>query len=74
MGNLGACKTDPMDETLLKYGTKDSLMMRTDYSHVDQSAEVQALDVIEQRAQKGEIPASVARKILEDNPRRFYGL
>jgi hypothetical protein len=24
--------------------------------------------------QKGEIPASVARKILDDNPRRFYGL
>jgi len=28
----------------------------------------------EQRAEKGEIPASVARKILDDNPRRFYGL
>jgi len=49
-------------------------MIGTDYSHADQSAEIQALDVIEQRAEKREISASVARKILDDNPRRFYGL
>jgi hypothetical protein len=49
-------------------------MIGTDYSHADQSAEIGVLDVIEQRAEKGEIPASVARKILDDNPRRFYGL
>ena len=49
-------------------------MIGTDYSHADQSAEIRALDVIEQRAEKGEISASVARKILDDNPRRFYGL
>ena len=55
-------------------GTDDSLMIGTDYSHADQSAEIQALDVIEQCAEKGEISASVARKILDDNPRRFYGL
>lgn len=50
-------------------------MIATDYSHADQSAAIGALDVIEQRAEKGEIPASVARKILDDNPRQvFYGL
>ena len=49
-------------------------MIGTDYSHADQSEEIQALDVIEQRAEKGEIPAFVAGKILDDNPRRFYGL
>ena len=58
----------------LKYGTEDSLMIGTDYSHADQSAEIQAPDVIEQRAAQGEILASVARKILDHNPRRFYGL
>jgi hypothetical protein len=47
-------------------------MIGTDYSHADQSAEIQALDVIEERGEKGKIPASVARKILDDNPRRFY--
>jgi len=63
-----------MGETLFKYGTEDSLMIGTDYSHADQSAEIQALDVIEQRAEKGDISATVARKIRDDNPRRFYGL
>jgi hypothetical protein len=49
-------------------------MIGTDYSHADQSAEIHALDVIEERGQKGDIPAAVARKILDDNPRRFYAL
>jgi hypothetical protein len=49
-------------------------MIGTDYSHADQSAEIQALDVIQRRGELGEIPAPVARKILDDNPRRFYGL
>src|SRR5215813_13758528 len=69
-----ACQTNDDLAYILKYGTEDSLMIGTDYSHADQSAEIQALDVIEQRGKKEEIPASVARKILDDNPRRFYGL
>ena len=69
-----ACQTNDYLPYILKCGTEDSLMIGTDYSHADQSAEIQALDVIEQRAEKGEISASVARKILDDNPRRFYGL
>src|SRR5512132_1057575 len=69
-----ACQTNDDLPYILKYGTEDSLMIGTDYSHADQSAEIQALDVIEQRGEKGEIPAAVARKILDDNPRRFYGL
>ena len=32
------------------------------------------LTIIEQRGEKGEIPKSVAREILNDDPRRFYGL
>lgn len=69
-----ACQTNDDLPYILKYGTEDSLMIGTDYSHADQSAEIHALDVIEQRGESGEIPASVARKILDDNPRRFYGL
>jgi len=49
-------------------------MIGTDYSHADQSAEIEALDVIERRGVSGDIPPSVARKIVSDNPRRFYGL
>jgi hypothetical protein len=69
-----ACQTNDDLPYILKYGTEDNLMIGTDYSHADQSAEIQALDVIQQRGEIGEIPAPVARKILDDNPRRFYGL
>ena len=69
-----ACQTNDDLPYILKYGTEDSLMIGTDYSHADQSAEIGALDVIGERAAKGEISATVARKILDDNPRRFYGL
>ena len=68
------CHTNDDLPYILKYGTEDSLMIGTDYSHADQSAEIGALDVIEQRGGNGQIPASVAQKILSDNPRRFYGL
>lgn len=33
----------------------------------DQPAEIGALDVVEERAAKGEISPTVARKILDDN-------
>ena len=69
-----ACHTNDDLPYILKYGTEDSLMIGTDYSHADQSAEIEALDVIERRGATGDIPASVAKKIVEDNPRRFYGL
>jgi hypothetical protein len=69
-----ACQTNDDLPYILKYGTEDSLMIGTDYSHADQSAEIGALDVIEERAAKGEISATIARKILDDNPRRFCGL
>jgi uncharacterized protein len=69
-----ACQTNDDLPYILKHGMEDNLMIGTDYSHADQSAEIHALDVIEERGEKGEIPAAVARKILDDNPRRFYGL
>ena len=59
---------------ILQFGTEDNLLIGTDYSHADQYGEIEALDIIEQRGQQGVIPAEVARKILDDNPRRFYGL
>ena len=41
------------DERLVaRIRSEDSLLTATDYSHADQSAEIQALDVIEQRGEK----------------------
>jgi hypothetical protein len=62
-----------LGENQVKYGIEDRLMIGTEYCNAGQSAEIQTLDVIEQRGEKGKIPASVARKILDDNARRFSG-
>ncbi len=67
---------DPIDdvEYLLKFGTEDSLMIGTDYSHTDISANLSALDEVRAWADQGRISKTVAYKILESNPQAFYGL
>ncbi len=67
---------EPTDDLpyILKFGTEDCLMVGTDYGHNDRSTDLRALGEIEEQGERGEIPASVARKIVDDNPRRFYGL
>ncbi len=61
-------------EHLLPFGVEDSLMIGTDYSHSDPSANLAALQEVETWVNEGRISEAVARKILEDNPRTFYGL
>ena len=69
-----ACQaTDDLPD-LLKYGTEDNLLVGSDYTHHDNSHDLSALDVIEQRAAAGTISAEAGRKILDENPRRFYGI
>jgi hypothetical protein len=68
------CQTSDDVPYLLKHGGEDTLMVGTDYSHDDQSGVLGALNFIEQLGEDGEIPMVAARKILADNPRRFYGL
>ena len=69
-----ACDSTDVIPYILQFGTADSLLVGTDYTHADQSAELEALDIIEQKAASGAFPQEVARKIIDDNPRRFYGL
>jgi len=69
-----ACDSTDDLPYILQFGTEDSLLVGTDYTHADQSAELDALDIIEQKAASGVISADAARKIVQDNPRRFYGL
>jgi hypothetical protein len=49
-------------------------MVGSDYSHADQSAEIDAVRIIRQKGEHGEIPRAVAEKIVSHNPVRFYGL
>jgi len=67
---------DPIDdiESLLKFGTEDSLMIGTDYSHTDISANLSALDEVRSWADTGRISEAQAHKIMETNSQAFYGL
>jgi hypothetical protein len=67
---------DPIDdiESLLTFGTEDNLMIGTDYSHTDISANLSALDEVRGWVDGGRISNAQARKILETNSRAFYGL
>jgi predicted TIM-barrel fold metal-dependent hydrolase len=67
---------DPIDdiESLLQFGTEDNLMIGTDYSHTDISANLSALDEVRNWAEQGRITPAQARKILETNSQEFYGL
>jgi predicted TIM-barrel fold metal-dependent hydrolase len=47
------------------------LMTGTDYGHVDMSVEIDALRTLEKN---GIVRPELARKILYDNPARFYGI
>jgi predicted TIM-barrel fold metal-dependent hydrolase len=66
---------DPVDDIqyLLTLGAGNSLMIGTDYSHTDQSANLSALSEVTNWADQGKITKSSASKILETNPERFYG-
>jgi len=46
-------------------------MTGTDYGHVDMSVEIDALRTLEK---SGKVRPELARKILQDNPARFYGI
>lgn len=69
-----ACQSHEDLPYLLRFGLENRLMVGTDYTHADQSSEIQALSFIEQRALSGEIPIAIVDKMFDANPRRFYGL
>ena len=58
-------------EYISQYSTENTLMTGTDYGHVDMSVEIDALRTL---ATNGKVRPVLARKILSDNPARFYGI
>lgn len=74
LGIYVACQSQDDLAYLLRFGLQDQLLVGTDYTHADQSAELRALDRVERQAEIGVITVDAARKILDENPRRFYGL
>jgi predicted TIM-barrel fold metal-dependent hydrolase len=55
----------------LAHAGEDSLMIGTDYGHHDPSTELNAIHLL--RNDQRIAPAAIS-KILETNPRKFYGL
>jgi len=51
--------------------TSDNLVIGTDYGHADNAAEIEALRKLRH---EGKVSGRVIDKILDDNPRAFYGL
>jgi uncharacterized protein len=68
------CDTEDDVAYLLNYGAEDYLMLGTDYSHVDQSHELEAHRALMNQAASGAFSETAAAKIVSDNARRFYGL
>ncbi len=65
------CDTEDDIPHLLEFGTEDNLMLGTDYSHADQSAELEAHSIV---LGMKELAPGVAGKIVRENARVFYGL
>lgn len=69
-----ACQTHEDLEYVLKHTGADNLLVGSDYTHADQSAEIEALGHIRRMGDTGQLAPDVARKIVNDNPTTFYGL
>ena len=61
-------------ESILKFGTEDNLLIGTDYSHTDISANLDALGGVQSWVDEGRLSDSQAQKMLDTNSVAFYGL
>jgi predicted TIM-barrel fold metal-dependent hydrolase len=64
-------QTDDDFSYVISYAGEENLVIGTDYGHGDTSSELNAISRF--KAMEGLNP-QVKRKILSDNPRRFYGI
>lgn len=53
---------------------EDNILVGSDYTHADQSMERDFQQLLHDRADKGDITKPGLKKILYDNPKRFYSL
>ena len=59
---------------VLSIAGDDNLIIGSDYGHADMSAEIDALQVLQDRGEQGQISQSAVKKLLDDNARALYGL
>lgn len=63
-------QTDDDFSYIMSYTGEENLVIGTDYGHNDTSSELNAIA----RFKAMKLSPQVKRKILSDNPRRFYGI
>ena len=56
---------------MISYAGEENLVIGTDYGHGDTSSELNAISRF--KASEG-LAEEIKRKILSDNPKRFYGI
>ncbi|MGN6720142.1 MAG: hypothetical protein ACTHLX_22465, partial [Candidatus Binatia bacterium] len=67
----GTTETNDDVAYVLRYAGADNVVIGTDYGHTDASSEVDAIDIFRANDFVGD---PIKKKILDDNPRRLYGL
>ena len=68
------CQVDEDLPYILQYTGEDRLLAGSDYTHADASQEFDFVRILQERADRGEIPQSAVKRITYDNARAFYGL
>jgi predicted TIM-barrel fold metal-dependent hydrolase len=66
-----ACEADDDLPFILNYSGEDHIVIGTDYSHSDNSTEMEAITHLLERP---DVDQRILRKIVDDNPRRLYAL
>lgn len=69
-----ACQVDEDLQYIVQFSGEDNLLVGSDYTHGDPADELYFPRLLRERAKRGEITESLAEKILNDNPKAFYGL
>jgi predicted TIM-barrel fold metal-dependent hydrolase len=68
------CQVDEDLPYIMQYTGEDHLLVGSDYSHPDASLELSFAQILQQRANRGDIPQSAVQAIAHDNGKTFYGL
>ena len=68
------CQVDEDLPYILQYTGEDHLLVGSDYTHADTSGEMDFVRLLQERADRGDIPQSAVQKITYDNGKVFYGL
>jgi predicted TIM-barrel fold metal-dependent hydrolase len=66
-----ACEADDDLPFVLKHSGQDNIVIGTDYSHSDNSTEMEAITHLLERT---DVDQRVLRKIVDDNPKALYAL